>query len=100
MRFAVKVHGVARKNAISGEVGDALQRFLNLATGEGRAREASILGETFGAAALFRYHCLRPDQKRKTDSSLPEEARQHMAVETRVKQNEGTAAGEGARAEQ
>jgi proton-dependent oligopeptide transporter, POT family len=80
VRFAVKVRGVARKNAITGELGDALQSFLNLATVEGRAHEASNLGEPFEAAALFRYHCLRPDQKRKTDSSLPTLGRASQAA--------------------
>jgi hypothetical protein len=100
VRFAVKVRRVARKDAITGELGDALQSFLNLATVEGRDHEASILRETFEAAALFRYHCLRPGKKRIRVSRLSaEEVRQHMAMQTRVKENEGTA-GEGTRAEQ
>ena len=37
---------------------------------EGRANETCIefLSETFEGAALFHYHCLRPDQTRKSDS--------------------------------
>lgn len=42
VRFAVKVHRLARKNAITGELGEALPSFLNLATVEGRAHAASI----------------------------------------------------------
>ena len=57
VRFAVKVHRLARKNAITGELGDALQSFLNLTTVEGRAHAGldRVLRETFEAAALFRY---------------------------------------------
>ena len=57
VRFAVKVHRLARKNAITGELGDALQSFLNLTTVEGRAHADldRVLRETFEAAALFRY---------------------------------------------
>lgn len=40
--FAVKVHPRARKNAISGEVGDALKVSLTAPPVEGRANEACI----------------------------------------------------------
>ncbi len=40
--FAVKVHPRARKNAITGEVGDALKVALTAPPVEGRANEACI----------------------------------------------------------
>jgi len=40
--FAVKVHPRARKNAITGELGDALKLSLTTPPIEGRANEASI----------------------------------------------------------
>ena len=40
--FAVKVHPRARKNAITGEVGDALKVSLTTPPVEGRANEACI----------------------------------------------------------
>jgi len=40
--FAVKVHPRAKKNAITGEVGDALKVSLTAAPIEGRANEACI----------------------------------------------------------
>jgi uncharacterized protein len=40
--FQVKVHPRARKNAITGEVGDALKLALNAPPIEGRANEACI----------------------------------------------------------
>lgn len=40
--FAVKVHPRAKKNAISGEVGDALKVSLTAPPVEGRANEACI----------------------------------------------------------
>jgi uncharacterized protein (TIGR00251 family) len=67
--FAVKVHPRARKSAITGELGDALKVSLTSPPVEGRANETCIefLSETFEGAALFHYHCLRPDQTRKSD---------------------------------
>lgn len=40
--FAVKVHPRARKNAITGEIGDALKLSLTVPPVEGRANEACI----------------------------------------------------------
>ena len=40
--FAVKVHSRAKKNAITGEVGDALKLSLTTPPVEGRANEACI----------------------------------------------------------
>jgi uncharacterized protein len=40
--FAVKVHPSARKNAITGELGDALKLSLTSPPAEGRANEACI----------------------------------------------------------
>ncbi len=40
--FAVKVHPRAKKNAITGEVGEALQLALNAPPVEGRANQACI----------------------------------------------------------
>jgi hypothetical protein len=40
--FAVKVHPRARKNAITGEIGDALKVSLTAPPVEGRANEACI----------------------------------------------------------
>jgi uncharacterized protein len=104
VRFAVKVRRVARKDAITGELGDALQSFLNLATVEGRAHEASI---EFFAKLLKLLRCsvtiasgqTRSGKRIRISRLSAEEVRQHMAMQTRVKENEGTA-GEGARAEQ
>jgi uncharacterized protein (TIGR00251 family) len=42
MTFAVKVHPRAKKNAITGEVGDALKLALTAPPVEGRANEACI----------------------------------------------------------
>jgi uncharacterized protein YggU (UPF0235/DUF167 family) len=42
VRFAVKIHPPASENAIPGETRRRAQGFLNLATVEGRAHEASI----------------------------------------------------------
>jgi uncharacterized protein YggU (UPF0235/DUF167 family) len=104
VRFAVKVHRVARKNAITGERGDTLQSFPSLATVEARAHEASI--ECF-AKLLKLLRCsvtiasgqTRSGKRIRVSRLSAEEVRQHMAMQTRVKENEGTA-GEGARAEQ
>jgi uncharacterized protein (TIGR00251 family) len=62
--FAVKVHPRARKNAITGEFGDALKLSLTSPPVDGRANQASIefLAKLFDGAPIFRYHCLRPDQ--------------------------------------
>ncbi len=65
--FAVKVHPRARKNAITGELGDAL-KVPDLASSR-RPRQQGlhrILRKTFEGAAIFRYHCLRPDQPQKS----------------------------------
>lgn len=40
--FAVKVHPRARRNAITGEIGDALKLSLTAPPAEGRANEACI----------------------------------------------------------
>ncbi|HEY6369985.1 MAG TPA: hypothetical protein VIX37_05360 [Candidatus Sulfotelmatobacter sp.] len=59
----VRVHPRAKKNAIIGELGDALKVSLTLLQSTaGPTRPASIFRETFEGAALFRYHCLRPEQ--------------------------------------
>ena len=42
MSFAVKVHPRAKKNAITGELGDALKISLTAPAQEGRANEACI----------------------------------------------------------
>ena len=42
MSFAVKVHPRAKKNAITGELGDALKLSLTTPPVEGRANEACI----------------------------------------------------------
>jgi len=42
VRFAVKVHPRAKKNAVSGEVGDALKISLTAPPIDGRANEACI----------------------------------------------------------
>ena len=42
IRFAVKVHPRAKKNAITGELGDALKLSLTSPPVEGRANEACI----------------------------------------------------------
>ena len=63
--FAVKVHPRARKNAITGELGDVLKVSLTSPPVDGRANQACI--EFF---AKFRYHCLRPDQPHKSVARL------------------------------
>jgi uncharacterized protein len=62
--FAVKVHPRAKRNAIAGEVGDALKVSLTTPPVEGRANEACLefLRKTFEGAAIFHYHCVRSDQ--------------------------------------
>jgi uncharacterized protein YggU (UPF0235/DUF167 family) len=42
VRFAVKIHSVARKNAITGELGDALKGSLTSPPWKARAHKASI----------------------------------------------------------
>jgi hypothetical protein len=42
VRFAVKVHPRAKRNAITGELGDALKVSLPSPPGEGRAPEACM----------------------------------------------------------
>jgi uncharacterized protein YggU (UPF0235/DUF167 family) len=103
VRFAVTIHPGARKNASAGEFSDALQSFLNLATVEGRGHEASI---EFFAKLLKRLRCsvtiasgqTRRGKRIRVSRLSAEDVRQHVAMETRVKHNEGTA-GEGARAQ-
>jgi uncharacterized protein len=51
-RFAVKIHPRARKNAITGELGDALKVAVTAPPVEGRANEACI--EFF--AKLLTFH--------------------------------------------
>jgi uncharacterized protein len=60
--FAIKVHPHARKNAITGETGDALKVSLTAPPIDGKANDAcnQILLQAFEAAAIFRYYCLRP----------------------------------------
>ena len=62
--FAEKVHPRAKKNAVTGEVGDSTENLADLAS-RGRPGQRGvhrILCETFEGAALFRYHCARPQQ--------------------------------------
>jgi uncharacterized protein (TIGR00251 family) len=70
--FSVKVHPYARKNAITGELGDALKVSLTSPPIDGKANEACIkfFRETFEGAAFFRYHCLRPEQPQESDPSI------------------------------
>jgi len=62
--FAVKVHPRARKNAITGELGDALKVSLTAPPIEGNANEACIefFAKSFEGAAVLRYYCCRPEQ--------------------------------------
>jgi uncharacterized protein (TIGR00251 family) len=62
--FAIKVHPRAKKNAITGEIGDAFKVSLTAPPVDGKANDAcvEILRQTFEAAAIFRYYCLRPQQ--------------------------------------
>ncbi len=50
--FALKVHPCARKNAIAGEIGDALKLALTAPPVEGKANEACIayLAEALGVS--------------------------------------------------
>ena len=69
--FAVKVHPRAKKNAITGMLGDALKVSLTTPPVEGRANEAlhRILRETFEGIAIFHYHCVRSCQQESSNSS-------------------------------
>ena len=61
--FAVKVHPRAKKNAITGEVGDALKLALTAPPVDGRANEACIefSRKSFEGSAFVRYHSVRRD---------------------------------------
>ena len=65
MTFAVKVHPRARKNAITGNVGDALKIALTAPPSDGRANEACIelladlLGVSRSAVAIVSGHASR-----------------------------------------
>ena len=61
--FSVRVHPRARKNGITGEIGDALKVSLTVPPVEGRANEACIefFAKLFEGAAIFRYHCVRTE---------------------------------------
>ena len=85
MRVAVTIHPVARKNAITGKLSDALQSLLNLATVEGCAHEASI---EFFAKLLKLLRCsvtiasgqTRRGKRIRVSRLSAEEVRQHMAM--------------------
>ena len=68
--FAVKVHPRAKKNAITGELGDALKLSLTAPPVEGRANEACIefSRKSFEGSAILRYHSVRPEQPAESDS--------------------------------
>ena len=68
--FQVKVHPRARKNAITGVVGDALKLALTAPPVEGRANEACIafLAEFFECSAFVSYDSRRRIQPPKVDS--------------------------------
>jgi uncharacterized protein YggU (UPF0235/DUF167 family) len=68
--FAVKVHPHARKNAITGEVGDALKISLTAPPVNDKAKPGlhRIPRKTFEGATLFRYHCVRPEQSKQSHS--------------------------------
>ncbi len=62
--FAVKVHPRAKKNAITGEVGDALKLALTAPPVDGKSQRRlhRFLRKTFEGAAFLRYYCSRTDQ--------------------------------------
>jgi uncharacterized protein YggU (UPF0235/DUF167 family) len=85
VRFAVTIHPVARKNAITGTLNDALQSFLNLATVEGRAHEASIeffakLLKLLGCSVTIASGQTRRGKRIRVSRLSAEEVRQHMAM--------------------
>jgi uncharacterized protein YggU (UPF0235/DUF167 family) len=61
MTFAVKVHPRAKKNAITGEVGDALKVALTAPPVEGQRSLHRIFRKAFEGTAFLRYYCSRPD---------------------------------------
>jgi hypothetical protein len=94
--FAVKIHPLAKKNVITGEVSGALMLSLTAPAIEGRANQACIdfFCEIFEGAAIFRYHCLRPDYPPKSYSCRWTFGGPSQAADADV------GAGEGARATQ
>ena len=62
--FAVKVHPRAKKNAITGEVGDALKVALTAPPVDGKANDACIefFAKLLKVSAFLRYYCSRLDQ--------------------------------------
>ena len=60
----MKVHPRARKNAITGSVGDALKLALTAPPVEGKANQAVIefFADLFAHSALLRYHSQRRNQ--------------------------------------
>ena len=59
--FAVRVQPRASRNAIAGEMGDALKLALTAPPVEGKANEACVEfpRESFEGSAFVRYHSLR-----------------------------------------
>ncbi len=68
--FQVKVHPRAKKNAITGVVGDALKLALTAPPVEGRANEACIafLAEVLNVPAFVGYDSRRGNQQKQSDS--------------------------------
>jgi len=83
--FAVKVHPRAKRNAITGELGDALKVSLTSPPVEGRANEACI---EFFVNLLKVPHCsvtiasgqTRRGKRIRVSRLLAEQVRQHMAM--------------------
>ena len=62
--FAIRVHPRAKKNAITGEVGEALKVSLTAPPADGKANQACIdlFAKLLEAAPFLHYYCSRPDQ--------------------------------------